>query len=505
MYSILQHIFLRALTLLWLGCGPLFGMDLSLGPSESKTKPLDLAHVLKSIYDQYPPYLAMLIERDVAQGKLRSARGAFDFQTFARIFDTRTGFYESTTFEAGFEQFLGIWGSTLFGGYLYTDGILPDYYQKRTDGGGTPQIGIRLPLMQNRSIDKQRTQFYKARLDREKAEPSIQKQQLYFTKAAMLAYYNWLATGQKLLVSEELLRLALDRAGAISTQISKGLVAPVTELENNQLVASRELSILKARREFEAASIALSLFYRNETDQPTLAGRSQLPVWFAEPMVVDNKLVDLAMELARQHRPELTAMELELQKLDLDVRLFKNQMLPKLDAFLSASQGLGEPLYKDTGELELKFGLEFRQPIQRNEAKGKMEVTRAKIDQIQNQLRFAANQISAEILNAYSAVSLALGQVTQARRNADLASQLLAVERDRFNLGATDLLALQIREQSLFNARIGLVESLHEYYKSLSDFVVSSAVSLAIPEGAFIPDPLIRLVDHLGIRETDLN
>jgi len=88
---------------------------------------LTLQSLVSGVYSQYPPYLAALIERDVAQGKLRSARGVFDFNTFVDIFDNTTGYYEATTLEAGFEQYTGVWGSTVYGGYRYTEGFLPDY------------------------------------------------------------------------------------------------------------------------------------------------------------------------------------------------------------------------------------------------------------------------------------------------------------------------------------------------------------------------------------------
>ena len=58
---------------------------------------LGLPDVLRSVTNQYPPLLAALIERDVAAGRLRSAEGTFDFQTFARVFGNPTGFYENWT------------------------------------------------------------------------------------------------------------------------------------------------------------------------------------------------------------------------------------------------------------------------------------------------------------------------------------------------------------------------------------------------------------------------
>jgi len=45
---------------------------------EDKTRPLLLTEVLQSVQTQYPPYLAAMIEQDIANGRARQALGAFD-------------------------------------------------------------------------------------------------------------------------------------------------------------------------------------------------------------------------------------------------------------------------------------------------------------------------------------------------------------------------------------------------------------------------------------------
>jgi outer membrane protein TolC len=459
---------------------------------------LSLTQLVDGVYSQYPPYLAALIERDVAQGKLRSARGIFDFQTFVDIFDNTQGFYEATTVEAGFEQFTGLWGSTIYGGYRYTEGFLPDYYyERRTNAGGQPEVGIKLPLLQNRAIDERRATLLKAKLEKEQADPKIRKQQLDFTKAAMFAYYNWHAEVRKLAAAEEILRIAQDRAKAVKTQIERGLVAPVIEVENNQMVISRELALLKAQRAFEAASIALSLFHRNDLGEPIIAGRALAPDRLPEPFPLPDDVTTGAIAFALEHRPELAYLEIELQKLGVDARLFRNKALPKLDTFVGANQGAGAFRYKDTGDFELKTGLQFRVPLQRNEAKGKQEENAAKTEQTQNEYRFAMDRISAELHNAFSAVTLALDQVQRARQNTDLALQLQKVEQDRFELGATDLLGLMIREQAAFQARVDEIESLNQYYKAISDFITSTGIKLN--ETAAAPPAIREAVNALDL------
>ena len=452
--------------------------------------PLLLQEVLQSVTNQYPPYLAALIERDIATGRHRSALGAMDLQTYFRLFNSPTGFYESTTAEAGFEQFTNLRGATLFGGYKYTDGFLPDYYRsRRTDSGGTPKLGLRLPLLRDGSIDSRRAQIFKADLDRKLADPFIRKQHLDVVLAAIKTYNHWLASGRKLAITESILEIAKKREKGIQIQIEKGLVAPIAALENQQLVASRQLATAKARRHLEAATVALSLFHRNAKDEPILAKRKQVPETFPAPQEMPAETLSLALQHASIHRPEITLYEIELEKLNVDTRLLRNQRQPKLDAYLAGSQSIGDRQYKDTGEFELELGIEFKVPLQQNKVKGKQQVNAAKIEQLALKSQFAFDRISAEVWDAHSAVRAAWEQHLQAERNVRLATQLQEVEQDRFAIGAIDFLPLQIREQSAFKAQLTQIDTLKQYYDALATLITATGLdyrSASVPANSHL-------------------
>lgn len=451
----------------------------AVGAGTSVLPPLELDEVMQSVATQYPPYLAALIERDIAQGRLRSAGAAFDLGTFARVFGNPRGYYESTTVETGLEQFLGLWGATIFGAYRLTGGdTLPDYYSQRTQEGGEARIGLRLPLLQDGSIDQRRAAILKARLDKELADPLIRRQQLDFVRAGTVAYHTWMAAGQRLRVAEEILRVAEDRQDAIRRQIDRGLSAPIVLQENQQLVVSRELGVVRARRRFEAAGLALSLFARNAQDRPVVHGRERLPDGWPAPITAEPEPDMEQLQAALLRRPELQQLELARQRSQVDLRLARNAMLPRLDAGAEAVRGLGEDRYQDRGELELKLGLEFRMPLQRSQARGNAQETQARLDQLDRQIGFARDRILAEIHNTRQAVVAAQEQVERAGLNVRLARALQEVEQDRFKLGAADLLALQIREQAAFQARIEELDAMEQYFVSRADWVAALAMDV---------------------------
>lgn len=432
--------------------------------------PLTLGDVLRSVTNQYPPLLAALIERDIANGRLRSAQGVFDFNVFAKAFGNPSGYYQSRTLDAGFEQFLGAWGSSVFGGYRLTRGTLPDYDKNRTQGDGEPRVGVRIPLLRDGSIDRRRAALLQARLDRELADPFIQRQQLDFIRAAAFAYWQWLGAGQRLSIAEELLRVAIDRGQALTNQANAGLVRPIVLTDNQRLVVSRQIGVVQARRRFEASAIALSLFHRDGLGNPLPPGRDRLPPAFPTVLAPDPGRVEPDMVAARVQRPELRRIQLQRDRANIDRRLARNNLLPNLDVGASVSQDFGVERYKDKGELEIEAGIEFKVPLQRREARGRLEAVEAQIERLGAEEAFARDRIAADIRDAFSAWEAAFEQARQTQLNVDLAVDLQEAEKTLFERGAADLLALQIREQATFEARVLAADALAEYFRARADY-----------------------------------
>lgn len=441
--------------------------------------PLRLGDVLHSVTNQYPPMLAALMERDIAAGRLRSAQGVLDFTVFTRLFGTPQGYYESGTWDSGFEQFTGIWGGTVFGGYRITRGDrLPDYDSSRTQRDGEARLGFRLPLLRDGAIDRRRANLLKTELDQKLADPLIARQRLDFVRAGTVAYFNWLAAGERWRVAEELLRIARDRTSALESQAGSGLLPRIVLTDNQRLVVAREIGNVQAQRRFEAAGLALSLFLRDAEDAPVNPGRERLAPGFPPIEAPDVSRFASDLLQAETRRPELARLRLNADKLAVDRRLAKNQLLPNLDAGVTGSQDFGRDTYKDKGEFEVQAGVELRLPLQRREAKGRLAEIEAQTEQLNNEQRFARDRIRTEVNDVFSAVSAAYQQNLRTRTNVELARQLQLAEQERFSQGATDLLALQLREQATFDAQMAEIDAAFEYFRAQADYRAAAALDL---------------------------
>lgn len=444
-------------------------------------EPLKLEDVLQTVRTQYPPLLVAWLQQDVTNGAIRQSQGAFDPTLLATLNFRPLDYYGGSNLDLMVEQPL-LSGGSVYGGYRASQGKLASYDRKyRTSHEGEGVLGVKVPLLRDREIDSRRANLGKAEVDRELADPLVLRQYVNVHRGARIAYYNWIALGKKLRVAEQLLGLAKSRENFLRKQLEVGAIAAIVEVDNRRLVVSRELAVLGARRRFEAACIELSLFHRDgKTGEPILPTRGQLPREFPEMENLSD--VQLVSERGRAafRRPEVREIELRIRRGGIDRLLANNALKPNLDLALELNQAIGNDVPSDIEKTELTGMLKFSVPIGRNEAKGRLEMIDASIRQLEKQRQFAREQIYAEASNTFQEVRTAYDSLAKTRENVALAGQLEAAESERFAQGASDLLALQLREQAMFEAKNSEIDAQYAFFKAMADY--QAAVAIDAPE-----------------------
>jgi hypothetical protein len=171
--------------------------------------------------------------------------GAFDVNLNAGGSMNLAGYYDGRTGYAMLEQPLPVWGGSVYGGYRLSSGFLPNYNKDRTGVDGEGVLGFRLPLLRDGTIDRRRASLWQAQIDQELADPIILRQYLDFIRSATISYYNWLAAGQRLALTEHLLRIAEDRDSAIAEQVKRGASAPIVQIDNQlRLILFQHMELL---------------------------------------------------------------------------------------------------------------------------------------------------------------------------------------------------------------------------------------------------------------------
>ncbi len=448
--------------------------------------PLALGDVLVAVDRHYPLLEAAEAEREAAIGDLMAAEGRFDTRLVA-LGDLRpAGYYESYAGEARVEQPTRLWGARLYGGYRIGRGDFPSYDGGRqTDRSGEARIGLEVPLLRGGSIDEPRADIEQAELDLARFAPEIELRRIDFRRQASLVYWEWVAAGLGVGVGERLLAIAEARQQQLEGRVSRGLVPSIDLADNERLIVDRRIRLRGAQRDAQQAAIQLSLFLRDAAGAPVIVAAERLPTDF--PLEAEPSGERLARDLQRaaQSHPLLETFELALDRARVDFQLAQNEALPAIDLRLEGSQDYGSPveglssegsLSRDArGDTEVKALLRFELPVQRREARGRMQSARAKLSRLEIQQRFARDRIGAEIRQAMAELQAAYAQTLEARRNLELARQLEHAEERMLLLGKSNLIDINIRELQAADADRFLIETQAAYFRALAQYTAAAA------------------------------
>ena len=436
----------------------------------SRVDSLGLPDVIASLYRSYPEINQARQEAAIASGEYMSAYGAFDTKFQAHSLSEPTGFYEN------YRQGIGVARQTWWGGYIATGYRIgrgtfqPWFKERQTDDAGEFKLGLSQSLMRGRAIDPQRVAVFRASLAKQAAQPQVQLAILQAALDASSIYWQWVSAGAVLDAQRKLLQLAVERGEQFEAGVKAGKFPEIDLILNQQLIAERQAKSFESEQKFRTTALKLSLYLRDATGRPMMPGHDWLPSQF--PPITAPQLSRFEEELAAAvaRRPEPEILRLEIRKSELDCRLARNQLLPQLDFVAEASQDMGEPASSadDKGEFELVIGIQSEVPFQRRKARGKIQSTSAKLNQINQKLRLTHDKIGADLRISYNAIQLTQKVVEQAEVSVRAAQESLDRYRFAFEKGKADLIYLNLIETKANETEIKLAEAQESWFTALA-------------------------------------
>lgn len=431
--------------------------------------PILLQHVLFSVQQHYPLLIAARQEREKATGQLLAAQGQFDLQLNGHTLSYIDSF-DNQRYRVGFTQPTPYQGISFRGGYRLGAGDYPVYYQDRqTAEGGEFSLGFTAPILKDRALDSRRGTLQKAQLDRTLAEPTIAEQRINFYRDASKAYWNWVAAARRVEIAKHLTLIAESRDSFLRKMAKRGSIAAIEVTDNLRTVYDRRTRLVRLQREFEQASFALSLFFRDEKGMPFRVDDAKQAPAFPVPLAPVTQRIKEQIALALRQRPELQSLQLQQEKVQVDLRLADNQRLPQINAIVNVAQDVGQEkssLDRNTFEA----GLVMEVPLQRRQAQGRSLAARARLTQIHARTLFIQERITAQVQSALSAVLRAYEAQQRAKRGVELARTMEEAETRKLQLGKSSILIVNLRELARADAQALEINALVDYFNALADF-----------------------------------
>ncbi|MBS0183371.1 MAG: TolC family protein [Nitrospira sp.] len=470
----------------------------------TRTAPLTIGEVLARIELTHPLLRAMGAERAKARAKILKALGAWEPQAknymqieryntwnLTTAFDIpsqHTGGYNDSTLQVGHP-----WGFRVEGGLrsglgdagnnnkiAFPSELRATYHTQHFYYGGS------FHLLRGLIVNEENAQFQQAELAGPQAEIAVaqKRQDLYL--AGAVQYWDWQVAVKQADVVKRALAVAEERLVQVEGLAKGGKVAPLDLVEADQEVQKRRQTAIAAQRKVEYEQYKLSLFLW-ENNEPVTPRPEWAPEFGGETPLPTNDEVAAYKVEAKDVRPEVRDLYIEAKINNIDIKLAKNHLLPLLDFEGGPNKALSDWIVG----YEYRAGVHAEMALFQRAARGKILAAETRQQQWALKQRYTEQQVTFDVDNWLSAQVRARDRVTAATEALRLAKTLEEGERTRFNMGATTVLFVNIRERHV-------VEMAYQLYRAQADYAVSKGGMLWARGALAKPWPTESLAKYGG-------
>jgi outer membrane protein TolC len=268
-----------------------------------------------------------------------------------------------------------------------------------------------------------------------------------------------------LTIQKALLDVTERRQGQLAHRQEKGDIAQFDVIDNERSVLQRQALVVQAERQLQQASFELSLFYRADTGEPRIPSSTLLPTDL--PAFSPHDLYSFEEELQKAYlaRPDLIRLKQQREQNALEIKLADNQLLPRLDIQMAAAQDLG-PQESKLDEFELRGGIKLEVPIFNRVAMGRQQSLQAKDKELGFLIAFLQDRIRADLKDVLTAIKLSRERVGVLTNEYQTAQRVEEGERERYSHGDSNLIFVNLREQTSADAAIRVVDAKLDYNKA---------------------------------------
>jgi outer membrane protein TolC len=323
------------------------------------------------------------------------------------------------------------------------------------------------------------------------------------------AYWELVATRQAVSVRVQSLELAERLLEETRQRVEVGTSAPIDTVQSEATVATRRQELIYARNATANAEDDLKALLGFDTTKEWQASIETTDSYEMEPVLPD---LEQSIDVALEKRPAILQQELELERLDHNVKVAENGALPRLD--LTGSYGWGgvsgtsnieDP---DTGEpLEIRqgwgdaakqvfdfdfprwtLGIQYSVPIGNHRAKENLAATRYQRDRAGAQLASLRQGITRDVRLAVRALYDGAAAIDAAVAASHLAERNLEAEETKFDNGLSTNFQVSEIQRALADAQFAEIQARVNYRKSLALYFAVTGTYLEA-KGVIVEDP----------------
>jgi outer membrane protein len=363
---------------------------------------------------------------------------------------------------------------------------------------GNLDVVVIQPLLRDFKFDLVKQQLFQSRTNRAIADIDLRETVALTTRTVKNAYWDYVYAINALKVAQQTLDLAQESLRNTRSRVEIGTLAPIDIVQAESEVASREEAVILAEASIGQAEDRLRSLIYDPKVEPGFFNIRLEPTDMA-PFAVQEVDVAAAVQNALRDRTDLAAAKKRLEVTDYNVKYFKNQALPFLDArFDYNSTGLGgtqlvrdpdSPLFPPPviGEVVRGYGdvlgdifglnfptwrvsLNVSYPIGTSNADASLARTRIEKTQSETNLRLLELNIATQVRDAGRQLVANSKRVEATRAARVLAERRLEAEEKKFAAGMSTSFEVFQAQRDLALSRSNELRAVLDYTQSQVDF-----------------------------------
>ncbi len=368
------------------------------------------------------------------------------------------------------------------------------------------------PLLRNFSIDAARQNVALSKKVRSISDVNLHAVIVQTSRGVKNAYWDLVYQIDNLKAAQQSLGLAQQSLKDNTRRVEIGTMAPIDIVDAKVEVARNEEAVILAQEAIEQAQDTLRMLILD----PKTPGFWSMKIDPIDTVPFQAQKIDTegAVRNALDKRADLRAARLTIQESDINIRYFRNQILPDVNvqtnyqasgiggvqlqpvnifdpAALAAREILTERSYAAAlGDVFRgaypfwSFGVQINYPLGTSTSKANLERAKLQYSQSQTQLRNIEMQVTSQVRSVARQVEANQKRVESARASRELAEQKLAAEEKKFAAGIRETFFVFQAQRDLSTARTAEVRAIADYNKSLVDFEAVQEVAVGGSSGS---------------------
>ncbi len=353
------------------------------------------------------------------------------------------------------------------------------------------RLALTQPLLNGFGTTVTRSQIIIAENIRQQTAVGFEVQVIQLLAEVEQAYWELVATREGVAVTEQSLALAKQLLEETRQRVEVGTSAPIDMVQSEATVANRVQELIYARNATANAEDNLKALLGFDLPHEWQVEIEATDSYNMEPVLPD---LQKSIETALDKRPAIIRQELELARLDHNVKVARNGALPQLN--LTGSYGwsgvsgestiedpeTGEPItiregWGDAASQVFEFtyprwtlGLNYSVPIGNHRAKEQLAATRYQRDRADTQLAALKQSITHEVRLAVRSLYDGSAAIDAAVVSSRLAVRNLEAEQTKFNNGLSTNFQVSEIQRALADAQFAEIRARVNYRKFLAAY-----------------------------------